>query len=322
MPKYPKPRVVVSKCLGFAACRWNGETISDAFVTKLGTWVDYVPICPEMEIGLGVPRDPIRLVENKGRVSLLQPATGRDCTRDMQKFCDDFLGSLREVDGFVLKGRSPSCGPVDVKIYSSLAKGASSRRGAGMFGASVQQAFAGAAVEHEGRVRNFQIREHFLTKLFTLARFGQVLRSGSMAELVKFQAAHKLLFMAYNQDQMRSLGRIVANPQKAKTAQVLSDYQAGLARLLARGPKYTANINVLMHGLGYFKKSLNAKEKAYFLDQMEQYRQGKIPLSAMQTLLRAWIVRFDNEYLEGQAFFAPYPPDLVSISDSGKGRDY
>ena len=322
MEQFPQPRVVVSKCLGFAACRFNGQTISDGFVDKLGQWVEYLPVCPEMEIGLGVPREPVRLVEKGGRLALLQPGTGRDATGPMRDFCARYLGSLGEVDGFLLKSRSPSCGPVDVKIYSSPAKGASSRRGAGMFGGAVAEHHPQAAVEHEGRVKNFQIREHFLTKLFTLARFRQARGRGGMADLTDFHARHKLLFMAYNQTAMRELGRTAANQGRLASGEVFARYAQGLGRVLAQGPRRPANINALMHGAGYFKKQLGRGEKALFEEMLERYRAGKLPLSALQALMRSYIVRFNEEYLDSQMYFSPYPEALVEISDSGKGRDY
>ena len=321
MSEYARPKVVVSRCLGFADCRWNGETINDAFVTKLAQFVEYTPVCPEMEIGLGVPRDPIRLVDSPQGVRLVQPAGGRDVTREMDEFCASFLGGLKEVDGFVLKGRSPSCGPVDVRIYTGPEKGASARRGAGFFGRAVQDAFPQTAVEHEGRVHNFQIREHFLTKLFTLASFRSLGPAPKAKALHQFQARNKLLFMAYNQTELRKLGRVIANLERKPDAEVYAEYREGLLRLLKKGPNYTSNINVLMHAMGYFKKDLNTLEKAQFLDSLERYRAGKLPLSALLTLLSSWVARFEEPYLAQQTFFAPYPLELVEITDSGKGRD-
>jgi len=320
MSDYAKPRVVISKCLGFAACRWDGAVINDDFVKGLGDWVDYLPICPEAEIGLGVPRDPVRLVRAKGGARLMQPATGRDFTGAMAKFLRDYMRSLTEIDGFLLKSRSPTCGPADVKIYAGPEKGASSSRGQGIFAASAQARFAFAALEHEGRVKNFQIREHFLSKLFTLAKFREIKKEGSFKSLIEFQATNKLLFMAYNQGELRILGRIAANQENRPVTQVLAEYEAHLHKALARGPRAVSNINVLMHGLGYFKNQLKPAEKAYFLDFLEKYRAGRTLLGTLQALLRSWVVRFENHYLAGQSFFAPYPPSLLELYDSGKGR--
>lgn len=322
MIQFPKPKVVVSKCLGFEACRWNGEIIRDEFTQKLAAFVDFQPVCPEKEIGLGVPRKPVRLVEKDGQVRLVQLETQRDCTEYMRAFCDGFLGGLDEVDGFLLKGRSPSCGPVDVKIYAGMQKGAASRRGKGMFGEMILAKYPDAAVEHEGRMHNFSIREHYLTKLFCLARFREIKTKGSMGALVAFQAAHKLLLMAYNQSAMRKLGRLVANPDKLPVSQVLAQYEPTLKKALARGAAFTSHINVLMHAMGYFKNELNQREKAHFLYTLERYRAGKAPLSALLAVIGVWIARWKQDYLESQVYFNPYPLDLFEISDSGKGRNY
>ncbi len=322
MDPFARPRVVVSRCLGFAPCRWNGEQVHEQFVDQLGGWVDWRPVCPEMEIGLGVPRDPVRLVEAGGRVRLVQPATGRDCTREMTDFAQGYLESLGPVDGFLLKNRSPSCGPLDTKIYSSPKPGASARRGAGLFGGAVTERFPHLAVEHEGRLHNFILRERWLTRLFTLAEFRRVTDAGRMGPLVAFHARHKLLLMAYNQRRLRLMGPIVANPEKLPPGQVLASYAGQLGLALARSPSAGAVVNVLMHAAGYFKKQLNAREKELFAQSLELYRAKKEPLSVAQALLRAWIARFGSDYLAGQSFFAPYPPELVEISDSGKGRDY
>ena len=128
--------------------------------------------------------------------------------------------------------------------------------------------------------------------------------------------------MAYNQNELRILGRIVANQKKRPYIDVLADYEKHLFSVFSRIPRYTSNINVLMHGFGYFSKTLSFKEKAFFLDSIEMYRNGKVPLSVPLNIVKSWIIRFDNEYLMTQSFFLPYPEELMEITDSGKGRDY
>ena len=319
-PEYETPKVVVSKCLGFAACRWNGDLLTDAHVDALKGRVEYLPVCPEVEMGLGVPRKPIRLVEEKGVVRLMQPDTGKDCTGDMRDFSRRFLSELGAVDGFLLKSRSPSCGPNDVKIYQGAAKGAGSRKGDGAFAARVKQAFPLAAVEHEGRLNNFALREHFYTRLFTLARFRKVREAGGMGGLVEFQAANKLLFMAYNQSRAKALGRLTANPEKLPAGEVFGLYAETLALVLARPIRPLAAINAAMHAMGYFRKGLGRAEKTHFLETLEEYRAGRRPLGGLLTLLTSWIARFGEPYLAKQTFFAPFPGGLVELSDSGKGR--
>jgi len=320
MNEYPKPRIVVSKCIGFDQCRWNGQMASSDVVALLRPYVEFLPICPEVEIGLGVPRESVRVVDVEGQSRLWQPATQRDYTDAMTSFADAYLSHLAEIDGFILKSRSPSCGIKDVRIYPNSDKGMASSKGAGLFGQAVLARFGHLPVEDEGRLTNFALREHFLTRVFALAAFRQVKAEGTMRALVRYQAENKLLLMAYNQREMNALGKIVANHAGAPVAQVYADYEARLHLALARAPRHTAAINVLMHALGYFD-ALSAAEKAFFLARLEDYRAGKLPLSAPNSIARAWIIRFGSNYLASQTFFAPYPEDLAQITDSGKGRD-
>ncbi|UCC71488.1 MAG: DUF523 and DUF1722 domain-containing protein [Gemmatimonadota bacterium] len=321
MNDWPKPVVVLSRCLELEPVRYNGQVIPYEFVRELEPWVTYVPICPEVEIGLGVPRDPIRIVAVDGEARLLQPDTGRDVTEEMVGFSDSFLSSLGKVDGFLLKNRSPSCGISDVKIYQGLEKSASSTRGPGFFGGRVLELYPGLAIEDEGRLRNYRIREHFLTKLFALARFRGVKKSDAMRQLVRFHAEQKLTLMAYSQKELRTLGRIVANHEKLRFAEVASAYEQHFQRAFARPPRAPAVINVFEHAAGYFSKQLTKREKAFYRSALQKYRDKRVPLSAVSSILRAWIIRFEEEYLLPQTFFEPYPAELTSISDSGKGRD-
>jgi uncharacterized protein YbgA (DUF1722 family)/uncharacterized protein YbbK (DUF523 family) len=322
MRKFSKPELVLSKCLGFEYCRYNGLIISSETVDKLNPFVNVHTVCPEIEIGLGVPRNPVRIVDVGRNLRLMQPASGVDVTEDILLFSKSFLDSIEEVDGFILKSRSPTCGIKDVKVYSSMDKGSSIKKTYGFFGHEVLKKFPNVAVEDEGRLRNFRIREHFLTKLFTLSSFKKLKNSKSVKDLIKFHTHNKFLFMAYNQNELRILGRIVANQKKRPYNEVIVDYEKNLFKVFSRIPRFTSNINVLMHGLGYFSKTLSFKEKAFFLDSMEMYRNGKIPLSVPLNIMKSWIIRFNNEYLMTQTFFMPYPEELMEITDSGKGRDY
>lgn len=316
----PKPIVVVSRCLGFDACRYNAQTIREAFLAALEPFCDFRLVCPEVEIGLGVPRDPVRLVMRNHRLRLLQPASGRDLTRDMEIFSARYLDSLGAVDGFVLKGRSPSCGVTDARIYPDKEKAPALGRSPGLFARAVLERFPYAAVEDEGRLQNFRIREHFLIKLFLRARFRLLEARPSRAGLVRFHTSHKLMLMAYNQKEMRELGRIVADLKRRPIEEATRDYQRHLDAAVRRLPRFSSHVNVLMHALGYFSRELSSREKAHFLDLLEAYRAGKLPLSAPVAVLRSWIHRFGSDYLGDQVYFEPFPPALVDIRDSGKGR--
>jgi len=288
-------------------------------------YMEFKPVCPEVEIGLGIPRDPIRIVKQNSNLQLIQSSTGRDITGNMYDFADNFLNSLEEVDGFVLKYKSPSCGTKHTPYLASTQKGAAKvGKGPGLFGKTVLEKFPKRPIENEGRLRNFRIREHFLTQLYTIARFRKVKHSGSMHELIEFQAKNKFLLMAYNQEEMRKMGRIVANPDKKPFDQIIGEYENHLLDILATPPKYTSNINVLMHMLGYFSDDLSKEEKAYFLDELEKYRAGWVPLFVMTRLIKSWVVRFDQSYLKKQTFFEIYPEELMifDLKDTWRGRSY
>lgn len=319
---FPRPRILISKCLGFDTCRYNAQTVEDDFVRKLEKYVEYITVCPEVEIGLGVPRAPIRIVEKNGEQQLYQPETEKFFTTEMKNFTDRYLSSLKEIDGFILKNRSPSCGPGDVKIFQGFDRSAGAYRGSGFFGGEVLQRFSHAAIEDEGRLKNFSIREHFLTKLFTLARFRMARDSGKMGALVKFQSEHKLLLLAYNQAHYRQSGKIIANHERYDFMQVCRLYEEQLFHIFKKMPRYQSMINTLQHAFGWISENLSSEEKRFFLNTLEEYRDERIPLSAVIHLLKAQAVRFKNAYLGNQVLLDPYPKTLMDITDSGKGRNY
>jgi uncharacterized protein YbbK (DUF523 family) len=167
---HPRPRIVISRCIDFDSCRYDGQVIRASLREELEPHVDFVPICPELEIGLGVPRDPVRLVRRSGAAHMVQPATGRDLTAKMESFSRDFLSGLGTVDGFILKARSPSCGVRDAKVFHTDDEGAAFDSGPGLFAAQVLERFPQAAVEDEAGMNDLGRRHHFLTKAFALAR--------------------------------------------------------------------------------------------------------------------------------------------------------
>lgn len=318
--EFPKPVLVISECLEFEPCRYDGARIRFDLVKSLAPHVDYRPVCPEVQVGLGVPRDTIRLVASDDRNLLVQPATGRDLSDDMEGFAVAHLDGLDEVDGFILKSRSPSCGLSHVKVFDGVDSHGVARRGAGVFAAAVLERYRDLAVEDEGRLRNHRIREHFLTKLFALARLRDVAKTGGIGDLVRFHAAYKFLLLAYSEPDLRSLGRIVANHHKRRFEEVFADYRAAFLQALRNTPRYTSVINVFQHISGFFRKELSRGEKEHFAGLLDRYREGQLPASAIALLLESWAVRFGSNYILDQALFVPFPKALASPADSGKGR--
>ena len=325
MRDFPKPVVVVSKCITFEPVRWNGQIIASEFVEKLKPYVTFVPVCPEVEIGLGIPRDPIRIILVNGEKRLLQPATGLDFTEKMTIFSESFLNSLNAVDGFILKSGSPSSGFKNVKVYPSTEKVSSIEKAPGFFGGAVLQKFPNSAIEDERRLLNPRIREHFLTKLFTLASFREVKKSGKVKDLVKFQSDNKYLFTAYNQKELRILGKLAANQEHKAVGETIGSYEAHLYYALSRTPSVGSNINVLLKIMGYFSHQLSKDEKSFFVSSVDKYRAGRLPMSACLSVLRAWIVRFKQEYLSSQTVLEPYPEQLAeteTIFSEVDGKNY
>jgi uncharacterized protein YbbK (DUF523 family)/uncharacterized protein YbgA (DUF1722 family) len=314
-----KPIICVSRCLGFEACRYNGAVINDNLVSKLKNHVDFIPVCPEVDIGLPIPRESLRLVKGGPAVTLIQPKTGLDVTEKMSEYTSSFFQASATYDGFILKSRSPSCGVKDVKIYSSTEKGASSEKGVGLFAAVVLERFPGAVIEDEGRLSNYSIREHFLTKLFTFHHFRLVKDRKSPEELLRFHSTNKLLFMAYNQKELKTLDKLLGNADNSLLERLLMDYEEHLKLVFARNARYTSNITVLQHAMKLFSDKITESENNFILDSLEKYKNGKLPLSAPVYVIKSYAVRFDLQELLNQSFFSPYPEELVELRDSGKG---
>ncbi len=304
---FAKPIVVVSKCLEFEACRYNGERISSHFINRLKPHVRFRPVCPEVEIGLGTPRDPIRIYLQGEKKALYQPGTRKHLTQKMNAFSGRFLAGLEEVDGFILKAKSPSCAITDAKIFPSAASAAHVAQGSGLFAGAALERFGSCAFVDEMGLNYRQVRAGFLTKIFALAGFHEIKKSGRAARLVRYHAENKLLFMAYHQETMREMGRIAANHEKREFGEAVSAYESALLRLLAHPPARASYVNALAHAMGHFPEKTSREEKSRFLDMATRYREGKIPLDALIETLREWTARMGSEYLEAQTLFEPYP---------------
>lgn len=312
---FPRPVVVLSQCLELSPCRWDGERIPFPFLARLAPFVELRPVCPEVEIGLGVPRDPIRIIQDGEGGKLLQPATGRDLTRAMRRFAGEFLGGLEDADGFILKSRSPSCGIRDAKLRGPGEGGAVLGKGAGLFAGEVLARFPGLAVEDEARLANLAIRERFLTRLFALAAFRAVREKPSAAGLARFHEANRLLLMARGRREAEALGEIAANRGGRPLPEAMGAYETRLRAALARPARRSSNINVLVHALGHLSPHLKKQEKAFFLGTLERCREGQLPLSPAVRLLRGWIARHESTCLAGQTFFAPFPAGLAEAGE-------
>jgi uncharacterized protein YbgA (DUF1722 family)/uncharacterized protein YbbK (DUF523 family) len=317
-----KPRVLISKCLEHEACRYDGSMISSDFVKRIRGYVEFITVCPEVAIGLPIPREAIRLVERDKEKRLVASMSGQDCTEDMKVFVDQFAKSELEkpVHGAILKSRSPTCGIKNVKIYESHGRIAClPKKSTGFFSDGILRYAPLLPLEDEGRLLNYDIRDHFLTRIFTLARFDEVKHTVTMAALVEFQSRCKYLLMAYHQTEQKLLGRIVANHDQLPLDRVFASYEDHLKKALVKPLRKGKNTNMILHMFGYVSDYLSADEKAFFLEELSLYNQNKKPLSAVMTVLYGWVIRFDVTYLKMQYIFKPYPIEILDVLDSGKG---
>jgi uncharacterized protein YbgA (DUF1722 family)/uncharacterized protein YbbK (DUF523 family) len=322
---FSKPRVVISKCIEFEPVRYNGLKISSDFVKELINYIEPITVCPEVGIDLGVPRDTLKLVQIGKDVRLIQPKTRLDLTNEMINFADGFFSSIGEVDGFIMRSSSPSSGITRVKIYSKIEKSPMIRYGSGIFGSMVKERYGHLAVEEDLRLKEGNIREHFLRKLFILTDFRITKQERSMKRLVDFHTRNKIQLKAYNEKRMRELGRIVANQKRLDVEKLYSQYEETLYLALKRAARCSSYVNALMNALGYFSKEITNKEKQFFLHQLERFRGGAIPLVVPVDIMRSWIMRTGNEYLGKQTFFNPYPEELMDIESivwACGNRDY
>jgi len=323
MRKFSKPKVIISRCIEFEKCRYNEGIISSDAVKMMKPFVDFITVCPESDVGMGTPRTPVRLVEEDEEIKLKQLKTGKDWTKKMTSYGEKISNNIDDdIDGFILKSRSPSCGPYEVKIYKDIEKGAPlSNKGKGLFGGYIKEKYNNLPIEDEGRLTNFAIRDHFLTTVFALADFRDMKKNNSLKDLIYFHSRYKFLILAYNENNLRKMGKLVANNQDKSEEQIIEEYEELFKDTFKDIPKSTNSINVLMHIMGYFKDKLKPTEKQFYLNILDSYKEGKLPLSTPLYIAKEWVIKYENDYLDRQVFFERYPQELVTISDSGKGRN-
>ena len=262
-------------------------------------------------------------MQEQGNIRLKQPSTEKDFTDEMNKFSQSFLSGLKEIDGFILKGRSPSCGVNGVKVYPSMEKSPVAFQDVGLFANQINKIYPNYPKEEEGRLTNQFLREHFLTSVYTLASFRELLQKASPVRLMNFHAKNKYLLMTYNQKLMREMGRLVSSQKDLGLDSVLIQYQKLLRMVFRKQPRKAANINTHMHVLGFFSDKLKSSEKAFFLDTLTKFRNGIVPLSVLNSLSWSWIVRFEENYLKKQTFFRPFPEGLLyPLNSANKDRVY
>ena len=321
--EFVKPTIFISACIEQVACRFDGTVISDIFVKRLLPYVNVVKACPEMAIGLPSPRDSIRMIySKKDGKQLINKKRDVDYTLKMQNFTLNYIKGLEEknIVGAILKAKSPSCGFNDVKLYPKEDnKPAITAKDSGFFGGPLKEAFNDLPFETERRLSNYDIRDKFFIEIFLLASFKEVSKTNKIKYLVDFHTNNKYLIMTFSQKILKELGNITANHDHLVVDVVYNNYYIKLKELISNKITKQKRINVLTHIYGYFKNILSKDEKVYYFELQNQYLENRVPFQTLMTLLRSYIIRFQDSYLLKQTIFEPYPKELGEITDSGKG---
>ena len=307
-----RPRLGISACLLGEEVRFDGGHKRDAFLTDvLGPQVDWVQVCPEVEVGMGTPRETLRLVRQEGRVRMMTTRTGVDHTAAMEAWARTRVEALAREDlsGYVLKKDSPSCGMERVKVYQGT--GMPVRDGRGVFADTLLRRFPNLPVEEEGRLTDPRLRENFIERVFAYRRLTQLFRGRwTIGQLVAFHTAHKMALLAHSRPEYEALGRLVATASDMVRADLKREYETrfmGTLRTLATTRRHT---NVLMHMVGHLKAKLDGASKRELLACIEEYRTGLVPLVVPLTLVRHYVRVFDVAYLAGQTYLEPHPREL------------
>ncbi|MBC7350008.1 MAG: DUF523 and DUF1722 domain-containing protein [Candidatus Aminicenantes bacterium] len=293
-----KPRVVISACLNGFFNRYNGGTVSDDNVNALKPRFELITVCPEVEIGLGIPRKTVSLFKLGDRIEVIQRETGLNVTQKLIEYSEKTINNLPEVDGFILKAKSPSCGVKSAKVFGNLEATNILGKDDGLFPATARRLRPYLPLIDEGRLNNRELRWEFLARVYLHFLFRQ--SSRDIKSLIEFHSRAKYLFMSISQKDLKTMGRILAGHQKGNLEQTLADYRQAFYQLLSRPIRKSNLLNALNHMFGYVSPRLNPGERQHFLRLLEQYRSGQTDFVTIIELLRAYGYRFNLPYLLDQ----------------------
>jgi uncharacterized protein YbgA (DUF1722 family)/uncharacterized protein YbbK (DUF523 family) len=302
-------KIGISSCLLGEKVRYDGGHKLDTFLRDtLGKYVDFVPVCPEFEAGLGVPREAMHLLRTGDSLRLVGVKTAADFTERLTNWAKRRVSELEQegLSGFVFKSGSPSSGMERVKVYNEA--GAFSKTGSGIFARIFMERFPLLPVEDEGRLHDPELRENFIERIFVCRRWRD--RGKGASGLVDFHTRHKLLILSHSETIYRRMGKLVARAGTVPLEGLAAEYEKGLMEALRLKATPSKNSNVLEHMLGYFKKDLSAGEKQELLEVISNYRRGVIPLIVPVTLLAHYVRKYDKEYLRDQVYLDPHPLEL------------
>ncbi|MBB6481387.1 YbgA family protein [Spirochaeta isovalerica] len=307
-----KIKVGVSSCLLGNNVRYNGQHQLDHFIRDtLGQWCEFVPVCPEVECGLPIPRESMRLVGDVNNPRLMTGKTGIDHTEKMKSWIEGKLPELEreELVAFVFKTKSPSSGMRKIKIYNEQGERISFN-GIGMFARAFMERFPDIPVEDEGRLCDPGLREQFIETIFVLQRWRDAVKAGTAKAVVDFHTKHKYTFMAHSPQKLKELGKLTARAGTVKPEELVEEYRTVLHKLLKEKKDRKKNYNVILHIMGYFKNHLTAGEKDELLKEAQLYYDGISPVIVPLTLLKHYTMKYEEPYLLEQYYLNPHPVEL------------
>jgi uncharacterized protein YbgA (DUF1722 family)/uncharacterized protein YbbK (DUF523 family) len=305
-------RLGISSCLLGENVRYDGGHQLDRFLTEtLGQYVEYVPVCPEVECGLGVPRESMHLEGDPDSPRLVTTRTKQDMTDRLVQWAKKRVVELEKEDlcGFIFKSDSPSSGMERIKVYDE--KRMPVKKGVGIFARIFMDHFPLLPVEDEGRLHDPKLRENFIERIFILKRWREVLATKeSRGNVVDFHTKHKLLILSHSPKHYQTMGKLVAKAKDLSIKELYKQYQGLLMESLLLKTTPKKNANVLMHMMGYFKEQLSSDEKQELLEVIDHYREGYAPLIVPVTLINHYVRKYDQPYLKQQVYLNPHPLEL------------
>ena len=312
-----KIKIGVSSCLIGEKVRWNGDHKQDRYVREiLSRYFEYIPVCPEVEVGMGVPRETVALYGDPEKPSMISKKTQTDWTKPMEKYIKSRINTLSADDlcGYIFKSKSPSCGMSRVPLYSEFGSH-KVKHGPGMFANAFINSFPLVPTEDEGRLNDPRIRENFIVRVFSFKRFNLLLNQKfSLGKWVKFHTQHKFLLLAHSRKHYDDLGELVAHSKTIKPSELKKKYGELFMEALTSKSTPKKNTDVLLHMMGFLKKLLTKIEKEDILSTIEDYRSEILPLIVPVTLIRHQVKKHNIEYLHDQVYLNPHPKELMLLN--------
>lgn len=308
-----KPKIVVSECLYGTKCRYDSQGYNGKVIQSLKDYVDIQTVCPELAIGLSIPREPIRIEMNKENEEyrLIDYNSKNDYTNQMTEFSEEFINGLDDIDGFILKSRSPTCGLKDAKVYYCGNKCSIRSNENGFFSQKIIDKYDYLPIENEGRLKNYNIRDNFFTRIF----FINNLKNNK--NIIEFHKNNLLLLKSYDEESTNEVSDIL---NENRMEDQVHQYKEKVLNIVSNQRKKENKLSIIIKVFEKYKNMLNEEEINMFNGLIESYENQRILFSTLEVVIKMYATRFKDKDILNQTFFYPYPENLINITDSGKGR--